>query len=52
MTARQVYKRALALINERDGSGEYHADVSDFEHNAPEILNTLITLLLPRRVFA
>lgn len=47
MTARQVYQRALAFINERDGSGAYHADVSDFELNAPEILNTAITLLLP-----
>ena len=47
MTARQVYKRALSLINERDDTGEYHADVNDFELNAPEIINTLITLLLP-----
>lgn len=47
MTARQVYKRALALINERDGSGAYHSDVNDFELNAPEIINTVITLLLP-----
>ncbi len=47
MTARQVYTRALSLINERDGVGAYHTDVTDFEKNAPEIINTIITLLLP-----
>ena len=38
MTARQVYRRALAFINERDGSGAYHADVSDFEFDMREFL--------------
>ena len=47
MTARQVYERALSLINERDGRGEYHSDVKDFEENAPQLINSLITLLLP-----
>lgn len=47
MTARQVYNRALSLINERDGVGNFHSDVTDFEKNAPEIINTIITLLLP-----
>ncbi|MBQ7897995.1 MAG: hypothetical protein IJ323_06190 [Clostridia bacterium] len=47
MTARQVYTRALSFINERNGVGAYHTDVSDFEKNAPEIINTIITLLMP-----
>ncbi len=45
MTAAQVYKRAMALINERDSGGAYHSDVSDFEHNAPELINSLVTLM-------
>ena len=47
MTARKVYERALTLINERDGEGEFHSDIKDFEKNAPEIINSLTTLLLP-----
>lgn len=47
MTARAVYERALSLINERDGKGEFHGDIKDFEKNAPEVINSLVTLLLP-----
>lgn len=46
MKARKVYERALALINERDGEGAYHADTRDFERNAPEVMNSLISLLV------
>ncbi len=46
MKARKIYERALALINERDGDGAYHADVRDFEKNAPEVMNSLISLLV------
>ncbi len=45
MKARQAFDRALALINERDSGGAYHADVVDFEKNAPEIINSIVTLL-------
>ena len=47
MTAREVYNRAIALINERNGGGAYHDDVEDFEKNAPEVMNSIITLLWP-----
>lgn len=47
MTAREVYNRAIALINERSGRGAYHEDVEDFEKNAPELINSIITLLWP-----
>ncbi len=47
MTARQVYNRAIALINERSSGGAYHEDVEDFEKNAPEVMNSIITLLWP-----
>lgn len=45
MKARQAYERALALINERDSGGAYHTDVADFEKNAPELINSIVTLL-------
>lgn len=43
MTGRQVYVRALALINERDSEGEYHGDTADYEKNAPELMNLILT---------
>lgn len=45
MKVRQAYERALALINERDSGGVYHSDTVDFENNAPELVNTAVTLL-------
>lgn len=45
MKVRQAYERALALINERDSGGAYHSDTVDFENNAPELVNTAVTLL-------
>ena len=45
MKVRQVFDRAMALINERDSGGAYHSDVTDFEKNAPELVNTAVTLL-------
>lgn len=45
MKVRQAYERALALINERDSGGAYHSDVTDFEKNTPELVNSIITLL-------
>ena len=44
MKLREVYKRALALINERNSEGSYQADVGDLEKNAPDVVNTLISL--------
>lgn len=46
MTARAVYERALAFINERDGKGTFQSDIQDFEKNAPEVINSCVTLLL------
>ncbi len=46
MTARAVYERALSLINERDAKGAYHSDIQDFEENADELINSLVTLLI------
>ncbi len=45
MKVRQAFERAMALINERDSGGAYHSDVADFEKNAPEIVNSIVTLL-------
>ncbi|MBR5817907.1 MAG: hypothetical protein IKY62_04605 [Clostridia bacterium] len=45
MKVRDAYERALALINERDSSGDYHDDVMDYEKNAPELVNSIVTLL-------
>lgn len=45
MKVRQVFDRAMTLINERDSGGAYHSDVTDFEKNAPELVNTAVTLL-------
>lgn len=45
MKAKQAFERALALINERDSGGAYHSDVVDFEKNAPELINSIVTLL-------
>lgn len=47
MKVRQAYERAMALINERDSGGDYHSDAVDFEKNAPELVNTAVTLLWP-----
>lgn len=46
MKVREVYDRALAMINERDSGGAYHSDTADFEKNTPAILNSFIILLL------
>ena len=46
MKVREVYDRALAMINERDSGGAYHSDTADFEKNTPSILNSFIILLL------
>lgn len=45
MKVRQAFERAMALINERDSGGAYHSDVVDFEKNAPELINSIVTLL-------
>ncbi len=45
MKVRQAFERAMALINERDSGGAYHNDVADFEKNAPELINSIVTLL-------
>lgn len=45
MKVRQVYDRAMALINERDSGGAYHSDTVDFEKNAPELVGSAVTLL-------
>ncbi len=45
MTGRDVYTKALAIINERDSEGEFHADTSDYEKNAHELLNVLVSKL-------
>lgn len=45
MKVREAYERALTLINERDSGGEYHDDVMDYEKNAPELVNSIVTLL-------
>lgn len=45
MTGRQVYNAALAVINERESTGEYHDDVQDYEKNAPALINLLISRL-------
>ncbi len=45
MTVRQVYDRAIALINERNSAGDFHTDVGDFEKNAPSIINTAMARL-------
>ncbi len=39
MTGRRVYEKALALMNELDSRGFYHADVVDFEENAVDIIS-------------
>lgn len=44
MKLREIYERALALINERNSEGAYHADIGDFEKNAPAVASTLIAL--------
>lgn len=43
MTGRTVYERALALINERDSEGAFHGDTADFEKNAPELINLILS---------
>ena len=43
MTGREVYTRALALINERDSEGEFHTDTCDYENNAPELMNLIVS---------
>ncbi len=43
MTGREVFENALAVINERDSTGEYHEDVQDYEKNAPALINLLIS---------
>ena len=45
MTGREVFEAALAVINERDSTGEYHEDVQDYEKNAPSLINLLISRL-------
>lgn len=45
MKVRQVFDRAMALINERDSGGAYHSDITDFEKNAPSLVNSAVTLL-------
>jgi hypothetical protein len=43
MTGREVYLRALSLINERDSRGDFHNDTSDYEANAPDLLNIIVS---------
>lgn len=45
MTGREVFNAALAIINERDSTGEYYEDVQDYEKNAPALINLLISRL-------
>ena len=47
MKVKQALESAMALINERDSSGEFHSDVGDFEKNAPRVVSSIITLMTP-----
>ena len=46
ITAREVYEKSLALINERDSEGAYQSDISDFEKNAPRIMSAILKMLM------
>lgn len=43
MTGRAAYNASLALINERDSRGECREDILDYEKNAPELLNLIVS---------
>ncbi|MBQ9975911.1 MAG: hypothetical protein IJP16_05320 [Clostridia bacterium] len=45
MTGREVFQRAVALMNELDSFGTYHPDVADLEYNAPELLSIAVAEL-------
>ena len=45
MTGRDAYEMALALLNERDGKGEYFSDTGDFEKNAPRLMSLALSRL-------
>ncbi len=45
MTGRDVYTKALAIINERDSEGDFHIDTEDYEKNAHELINLLVSKL-------
>ena len=45
MTGRDVYVKALSIINERDSQGEWHSDTADYEKNAHELINILVSKL-------
>jgi hypothetical protein len=45
MTGRDVYRKALAIINERDSEGDFHTDTYDYEKNAHELINLLVAKL-------
>ncbi len=45
MTGREVYNKALAIINERDSDGAFNTDTGDYEKNAHELLNLLCSKL-------